>query len=48
MEKISHKTYEKYIKALTDISRAITSEEYLENILKLIVMVTAMLDQGLV
>ncbi|MBU0733266.1 MAG: GAF and ANTAR domain-containing protein [Proteobacteria bacterium] len=41
MEKISHKTYEKYIKALTDISRAITSEQYIEDILKLIVMVTA-------
>jgi len=41
MEKIPAKTYDKYIKALTDISRAITSEQYLEDILKLIVMVTA-------
>ena len=41
MEKISAKTYDKYIKALTDISRAITSDLYLEEILKLIVMVTA-------
>jgi signal transduction protein with GAF and PtsI domain len=41
MEKISTETYGKYIKALTDISRAITSDLYLEDILKLIVMVTA-------
>ncbi len=41
MERISSQTYEKYIKALTDISGAITSEQYLEDILKLIVMVTA-------
>lgn len=41
MEKSSPETYDKYIKALTDISRAITSEQYLEDILKLIVMVTA-------
>jgi len=41
VEKISPETYEKYIKALTDISSAITSEQYLEDILKLIVMVTA-------
>ncbi|MFO7965456.1 MAG: GAF and ANTAR domain-containing protein [Desulfobacterales bacterium] len=33
--------YEKYIKGLMDISRAITSDLYLEDILKLIVMVTA-------
>ncbi|HUU81856.1 MAG TPA: GAF domain-containing protein, partial [Acidobacteriota bacterium] len=33
--------YDKYIKALMDISRAITSDLYLEDILKLIVMVTA-------
>jgi len=32
---------DKYIKALAQISRAITSEQYLEDILKLIVMVTA-------
>jgi signal transduction protein with GAF and PtsI domain len=41
MEKITPKTYDKYIKALMDISRAISSEQYLEDILKLIVMVTA-------
>jgi len=41
MEKISTQNYEKYIKALTDISSAITSDLYLEDILKLIVMVTA-------
>jgi two-component system, response regulator PdtaR len=34
-------TVESYIKALMDISRAITSDLYLEDILKLIVMVTA-------
>ena len=34
-------TYDKYIKGLMDISRAITSDLYLEDILKLIVMVTA-------
>ncbi len=32
---------DKYIKALMDISQAITSEQYIEDILKLIVMVTA-------
>lgn len=41
MEKIAPKSYEKYIKALMDISQAITSDSYLEDILKLIVMVTA-------
>ena len=41
MEKITPETYDKYIKAITDISRAITSDLYLEDILKLIVMVTA-------
>jgi len=41
MEHIKPKTYHKYIKALTDISRAITSDLYFEDILKLIVMVTA-------
>ena len=41
MERISPKTYDKYIKALMDISRAITSDLYLEDLLKLIVMVTA-------
>lgn len=34
-------TYNNYIKALTDISSAITSDLFLEDILKLIVMVTA-------
>ena len=34
-------TYEGYIQALTDISRAITSDLYIEDLLKLIVMVTA-------
>jgi signal transduction protein with GAF and PtsI domain len=41
MEKITPGTYDKYIKALMDISRAITSDLYLEDLLKLIVMVTA-------
>lgn len=41
MEKTSPQTYDTYIKALTDISRAITSDLYQEDILKLIVMVTA-------
>ena len=34
-------SYDQYIKGLMDISQAITSELYLEDILKLIVMVTA-------
>jgi len=41
MEKITPEIHDKYIKALMDISRAITSDLYLEDILKLIVMVTA-------
>jgi signal transduction protein with GAF and PtsI domain len=42
MERATHpETYDKYIKALLDISQAITSDFYLEDILKLIVMVTA-------
>ncbi len=41
MERADTRTYDHYIKALTDISRAITSELYLEDLLKLIVMVTA-------
>ena len=41
MEKIAPEKYDKYIKALMDISHAITSDFYLEDILKLIVMVTA-------
>jgi GAF domain-containing protein len=43
MEKISPETYNKYIKGLMDISQAITSDLYIEDILKLIVMVTAKL-----
>ncbi|MDB9822929.1 GAF and ANTAR domain-containing protein [Deltaproteobacteria bacterium] len=41
MDNISTRDYEKYIKAMSDISSAITSDLYLEDILKLIVMVTA-------
>jgi two-component system, response regulator PdtaR len=41
MEGKSDSTYDGYIKALTDISRAITSDLYIEDLLKLIVMVTA-------
>jgi signal transduction protein with GAF and PtsI domain len=41
MDRISEETYDKYIKAITEISKAITSDRYLEDILKLIVMVTA-------
>jgi signal transduction protein with GAF and PtsI domain len=41
MDKSSPETYDKYIKALMDVSEAITSDLYLEDILKLIVMVTA-------
>ncbi len=41
MEKSDPVSYEKYIKALMDISRAITSDLFLEDLLKLIVMVTA-------
>ena len=41
MEKFLTETYDKYIKGLMDISRAITSDLYLEDLLKLIVMVTA-------
>ncbi|GBC60801.1 histidine kinase [Desulfonema ishimotonii] len=41
MEKLPSQTYDQYIKALMDISRAITSDLYIEDILKLIVMVTA-------
>ena len=40
MEK-QDQTYDGYIKALTDISRAITSDLFIEDLLKLIVMVTA-------
>lgn len=41
MERLSAHTFDDYIKALSDISRAITSDLYLEDLLKLIVMVTA-------
>lgn len=41
MHNIVPETYDSYIKALMDISRAITSDLYLEDLLKLIVMVTA-------
>jgi signal transduction protein with GAF and PtsI domain len=41
MERINTEIQDKYIKALMDISRAITSDLYLEDLLKLIVMVTA-------
>lgn len=41
MANIIPETYDKYIKGLMDISRAITSDLYLEDILKLIVMATA-------
>ena len=41
MDKISDETYDRYIKGITEISKAITSDQYLEDILKLIVMVTA-------
>ncbi len=40
MEK-KEETYDGYIQALTDISRAITSDLFIEDLLKLIVMVTA-------
>ena len=41
MKKTEFDQQDKYIKALMDISRAITSDQYLEDILKLILMVTA-------
>lgn len=41
MEKSNQTTYDNYIKALMDISRAITSDFFLEDLLKLIVLVTA-------
>ena len=41
MEKIAPEIYDGYIKALMDISQAVASDVYLEDILKLIVMVTA-------
>ena len=41
MNRIIPETYDKYIKAIMDISQVITSDLYLEDILKLIVMVLA-------
>jgi signal transduction protein with GAF and PtsI domain len=41
MERTESRTYDDYIKALMDISQAITSDLFLEDLLKLIVMVTA-------
>lgn len=41
MENVAPHAYDDYIKALTDISQAITSDLFLEDLLKLIVMVTA-------
>lgn len=41
MHNKSQESYEKYIKGLMDISQAITSDLYLEDLLRLIVMVTA-------
>jgi signal transduction protein with GAF and PtsI domain len=41
MEENNPEIFEKYFNALMEISRAITSDRYLEDILKLIVMVTA-------
>lgn len=41
MDRIHNQPYDDYIQALTDISHAITSDLYLEDLLKLIVMVTA-------
>lgn len=40
---MDNKSYREQIKALTEISKAITSEHYIEDILKLIVVVTAQL-----
>lgn len=41
MERSKPEVYNTYIKGLMEISRAITSEKYIEDILKLIVLVTA-------
>lgn len=41
MEKILPQVYDQYIKALMNISQAITSDLFIEDLLKLIVMVTA-------
>ena len=40
-KKASKTSYEKQIKALSEISQAISSDQYLDDILKLIVTVTA-------
>jgi NAD+ synthetase len=40
-ERYEHEAYDKSVEALTIISKAITSDQYLEDILRLIVMVTA-------
>jgi signal transduction protein with GAF and PtsI domain len=41
MEKTTLQTYDRYMKALMDIGQAITSDLFLEDLFKLIVMVTA-------
>ena len=41
MDKIQPQVYDQYIKALMNISQAITSDLFIEDLLKLIVMVTA-------
>ena len=41
VEKSTQQTYDRYIKALMDIGQAITSDLFLEDLFKLIVMVTA-------
>jgi hypothetical protein len=41
-------SYEKSIEALTLISKAITSDQYLEDILRLIVIVTAQVGRDVV
>jgi signal transduction protein with GAF and PtsI domain len=46
MEENNPEIFEKYFNALMEISRAITSERYLEDILKLIVMVTAKVTEA--
>lgn len=46
MEEHNPEIFEKYFNALMEISRAITSDRYLEDILKLIVMVTAKVTEA--
>ena len=41
MDDFEQKTYDQYIQGMMAISRAITSDLYLEDLLKLIVLVTA-------